>query len=275
MDYRILYFFFRGDNMIKRSIKHLLTAVLFLLLASCMVFFHQPNADAQFGLFNPYLYPNLLGQLFSYPGLQNISVVAIPQANYTQAFSYQDYYADYPYLQLSNSSPTSGYGNSSSGNYTPYITNISDNSGYILGPTVSTNVPVVYNQQYQGYYPLSSSGYAPSNQGIYTGYPSAATNYAASNGYSQYQTSNYFPSNAGTVTYPQSQTAYSGYYIPYTSSAASAQGTYSGYYVPNANYWPNAEVTDTDTDTSTDTSTTDTSSTNSSGYKSCGGSMSK
>jgi len=198
-------------------------------------------------LTNPFL--QTIQTPFSYLGA---SQAVQTQVNNTSGFSYQDYYAAYPYLQQQNRT-TSSYGNgtvqvNSNGGY---ITNgLNYSSGFtaqttpgIYKPptsaTVSSNtyqtVPIYsasnsVNQQYQTSMTQAGAYYSP---GTYL--PAAQIGYYAPSQQS------YYPNQAPTYNqYTQNQsTIYSYPANTYTSSQVSS----AGYYLPNSNYWPNSQIT--------------------------------
>jgi len=171
------------------------------------------------------------------------------QANNASGFSYQDYYAAYPYLQQA----TSSYGNGTVSNNGGYITNgLNYSSGFTAQPTagiykpptsatVSSStyqtVPIYsasnsVNQQYQT--PLTQTGtyyspgtYLPAAQiGYYT--PSQQSYYPY-----QVPTSTQYTQNQSTIYYP-------------ANTNTSSQVSSTGYYLPNSNYWPSSQITMTE-----------------------------
>jgi hypothetical protein len=194
---------------------------------------------------------------------------------YSQNFSYNDYYAAYPYLQAQNPTSTSStngsLANPAVNNTVRYLPN---SNSYPLGYNPQIYNPGIYSPystyqsgnayQSTNYSSLSSNTYQtvstysnnPSTQsqtslpqtGAY-GQPSISTGTYVPTGQSGYyapsQTQNSttyspypVPNFPQSSTYPQNQT---NTYIPanpYTTN----QAPVTGYYRPTSNYWPTAET---------------------------------
>ncbi|MBN2374246.1 hypothetical protein JXL19_10715 [bacterium] len=238
------------------------------------------NAEPQVPFYNPFS-PNLLyNSIGSPPGYLSSPVIQPSQAVYPQGISYIDYYASYPYIPQQNYSYNTGipYINGSGGylpNNAGYIPGISQpltvynpyqnyqsaqGSNYSVASSgnyqtvsfyPSTNNSNTQTQTYQpnsvtytpgyvpvqinsgAYFPAAQNGYytpaAPQIPNIYIPFPSNVPNISQPIVYN-----NYYPAN------PYAQNQYSTYQYP------AAQPAYSGYYVPNSNYWPNAEIDETE-----------------------------
>ncbi len=157
--------------------------------------------------YNPYfINQNIL--LSGYPLVPNFNSIQIPGS---QGFSYQDYYADYPYLQRQNSSSFSNNSNNinSAGSYVVNTTN------YIPGYSSQINTINTYNP-YQTYQPVN---YSSVTSNTYQTVPIYTENTPNNNNIT-----------AQTQTYQQTTQGYTQTYVPSSAAPSYLPATQNTYY---------------------------------------------
>lgn len=234
--------------MLRTSTEYNRALALGLFFICFMLILFSLGVEALFPYYAPIFTNPLYQTPFSYV---RPSAAVTAQPSNASAFSYQDYYAAYPYLQQQGWT-TSSYGNGTvQGNTgSGYVTNGLNYSTGFTGqsatgiykpPTLATLSSSTYqtvsnyaasntiNQQYQ-------TGLAQA--GTYN--PQGAYLPAAQNGYYAPSQQSYYPYQ-GTVFTQYTQNQPTVYYPAGTYTTSQTNST--GYYYPNSNYWPNSQIT--------------------------------
>ena len=271
--------------MLRVSSEHHRSLAIGLFFICLILLLFTLSVEVLFPYFNPILTNPFLPSLFSASGYLNFPVIPSNSNLYSQNFSYQDYYAAYPYLQnqnISSGNENDYYTANNSVNYWPNVSNYV--SGYApyanyqsFNGYPATNYSTLSSNTYQtvSIYPNTNTtgnvAQNPSSQtGIYnpigTYIPAAVQNNYYTSAQAQtlpvylpytgqiYPGQNLPQPNILSSTLPFGFPAYSANpYIPYpvnpyiqtqVNPYIQNQVPVSGYYRPNANYWPNADVTE-------------------------------
>jgi hypothetical protein len=244
----------------------LITVGIFLICIIFIIF--NLSIKAAFSYFNPVFQNTLLGPISPIYGYLGTTFIPSNSDTYSQNFSYNDYYAAYPYLQTQNQTNSSSTNGTATNNTTNTTNNtvvnnvryLPTSNSYISGYLSQIYNSGVYNPYgtYQSQNTYQSTNYSSLSSNIYQTVQTYTDN---NNTNTQSQTSSsqtgtYGQSNTSTGTYiPTGQTGYYAptqsqtytYYSPYQTSNYQQSSTYSQYqpnaYVPSNSYTTNQTIT--------------------------------
>lgn len=258
--------------MLRISIENNRSITIGLFFICLIIIIFTLSIDAVFPYYNPVAQNILLGPITPTFGYFGTSFIMSKPTTYPQSFSYNDYYAAYPYLQPqdpTNTSSTNGSLANSVNNTVRYLP--SSSNSYIQGYGTQIYNTGAYNP-YNTYQPGNAyqvSNYSSLSSNTYQTVPIYSNNNNTNNQSqtSLPQTGTYGQPSISTGTYiPTGQTGYyapdqpqtSTTYSPFPESSAypqnqpnvyipanpytTNQAPVTGYYRPNSNYWPTSEI---------------------------------
>ena len=228
-----------------------------------IIIFFTLSTDAAFSYYyNPLIQNLLLSPIITNFGYLGTTFTPSNSNTYSQNFSYNDYYAAYPYLQTQDSTNSSSTNSGTTNSVNNAVRYLPNSTSYTLGYT-----PQIYNTgtyspygTYQTLNTYQSSNYTSLSSNIYQTVPFYSSNSTTTQSQTSLpQTGTYGQSNTSTGTYlpagqigyyspaqsqtssPYSSSSYPNVYIP-ANTYTQNQTTVNGYYYPNSNYWPASQI---------------------------------